>query len=252
MGISPLASFFFTPLPLLDFQPAGHFIFISRSPYFQIYQSLQVIMRSFSILTALLFAFVATSYATDMTILDARKVHNETRSRGGDTTQKACKEMRKLTVLTSLAANQTKLDTLVAEGKIDTAKADKLKKEAAAAAPKLQALTANSTLVDECATIDAEGHMTQQCKQMKRLQRLAKLAGNATAMDAFAAKQNLNATQVDGLENKVQEAETKLKALEANATLTDFCKQMKQGQQSGGADGKLKSGLSVEDLLMNS
>lgn len=207
-------------------------------------------MRSFSVLVALLFAFVATSYAADLTILEARKDRNETRSRSGDTTQKACKEMRKLTVLTSLAANQTKLDTLITEGKIDTAKADKLKKEAADAAPKLQALTSNSTLVDECATIDAEGHMKQQCKQMKRLQRLAKLAGNATAMDAFAAKQNLNSTQVDGLKSKVQKAETKLKALEANTTLTDFCTQMKQGQQSGGADGKLKSGLGVSDLLM--
>lgn len=194
-------------------------------------------MRSFTILVALLFAFIALSYASDLPTLEVRKGRNETRSRNGSSTDQVCKELRKLTQLTSLAVNQTKLDSLVAAGKLNTAKVDELKKKANEAAPKLQALTSNSTLVNECATINTNKHMQHQCNQIKHLQRLARLAGNATAVDVFAADRNLNATEVDGLKSKVQKAETKLKALEANVTLTEFCGQMKQGVQSG-ADGK--------------
>jgi hypothetical protein len=208
-------------------------------------------MRSLTVLVAFLFAFVATSYASGIPVLEARKDRNATRSHGGDTTKMACKEMRKLTALTTLAGNQTKLDELVAKGKLDTAKVDALKKKAADATTKLQTLSSNTTLTSECAAIDAQGQMKSQCKQMKSLQKLAKLASNTTAMDAFAAKKNLNSTQVDGLKNKLQKADTKLKALEANTTLTDFCKQMKQGKESSGTDGEFVFTRSSDETTNN-
>lgn len=190
-------------------------------------------MRSLSLLVSLLFAFMATTYASDLPALETRKDRNATRS-GGDSTKSACKQMQKLTALTMLASNQTKLDELVAKGKLDTAKVDELKKKAAEATTKLQTMSSNATLTSECAAIQAKGQMKRECGQMKRLQRMANLANNATAMADFAAKRNLTSTQVDNLKKKAQGAETKLKALETNTTLTDFCKQNKQTQQPDG------------------
>jgi hypothetical protein len=199
-------------------------------------------MRSFSVLIALLFAFVATSYASidfNLPTLQVRKDGNRTRSNGGDSTKMACKQIKSLTILTSLAANQTKLDELVAKGKMDAAKIDALKAKAADATTKLQTLSSNTTLTTECAAIAAKGKMKKECGQMKQLQKLANLASNTTAMDAYVAKHKLNSTQADGLKTKLQKAETKLKDLQSNTTLTDFCKEMKQ------AGGKETSGKST-------
>jgi hypothetical protein len=197
-------------------------------------------MHSYKFIVALLFAFLAVSYASDVPALAARKDRNATRSKGNDSIEKTCKEMSKLTFLTSLAANQTKLDQLVAKGKMDTAKVDGLKAKAAAAMPKLQALTSNTTLTTECATLNADKQMKKQCKQMKKLKKFANLASNTTAMEAFAAHKKLNGTQVGNLKKKLQKMETELKALQANTTLTDFCKQMKQGKGAASPNGTLK------------
>jgi hypothetical protein len=182
-------------------------------------------MHSFRFLVAFLFAFLALSYASEIPELEARKDGNATRSKDdkGDSIKKACKEMGKLTFLTSLAANQTKLDELVAKGKMTAAKVDALKAKATAAAPKLQALSSNTTLTAECATLDANKKMEKECKHMKKLQGFANLANNDTAMNAFAARKKLNGTQVDHLKEGLQDKVAKLKALQANTTLTDFC-----------------------------
>jgi hypothetical protein len=202
-------------------------------------------MHSSSILTALLCAFAATSYASSepaFHTLEVRKDKNSTESHGmgkGNSLKAECATIRKLTTLTTLAANQTKLDELMAKGAMSSKKVDEIKSKAAAANTKLQTLTSNSTLTAECASVNAEAMMKMECKQMKRLDKLAKLAGNTTALDAFAAKKKMNSTQVDGLKAKLQKAETKLKDLQSNTTLTDFCKQMKSTNGNGvaAADG---------------
>jgi hypothetical protein len=231
------SSTFFTIHPLVG----------SSSPYllrlltdlFSYYLFHRIIMRSFRVLVVLLFAFVAVSYASDMPELEARKDRNATHSKGEDSIKKTCKEMRKLTLLTSFAANQTKLDELVAKGKMNATNVDKLKAKAAAATTKLQTLTSNTTLTSECASMNANMEMKQQCKEMKKLQKLTMLASNTTAMDAFAAHKKLNETQVDHLKEKLQKMETKLKALQANTTLTAFCKPMKQAKGAASPDGML-------------
>jgi hypothetical protein len=204
-------------------------------------------MHSFRVLIALLFAFVAMSYASDMPELQAREDRNATHhkggekggNKGGDSVKKTCKEMSKLTFLTTLAANQTKLDELVAKGKMNATKVDELKAKAAAATTKLQTLTSNTTLTAECAMMNANMEMKHQCKEMKKLQKFTMLASNTTAMDAFAAHKKLNATQVDHLKATLQTMGTKLKALQANTTLTAFCKQMKQAKGTANPDGTL-------------
>jgi hypothetical protein len=197
-------------------------------------------MHPFNILVSLLFAFATTSYASPepaFHTIEVRKERNSTDSRG----DKSCAQIRKFTFLTSLASNQTKLDTLVSSGKMSTKKADEIKAKAVDANTKLKTLTSNSTLTAECATINADRKVKQECKQMKRWEKLAKLASNTTALNAFAASTKMNGTAVDALKARLQKVETKLKEAQANTTLTDFCKQMKQANgKPANADGESK------------
>ncbi|KAF3053778.1 hypothetical protein E8E11_005015 [Didymella keratinophila] len=199
-------------------------------------------MRSFSVILALLFAFVATSYAwpsAEFPTLEARKHGdgNSTKSNNPENVlKKSCKKMRKLNALSQIAANQTKLDAWVAEGKLDTAEVDALKAKAANATAELQTMQSNTTLVSECAIVNAERKSVNQCKQMKMLTKLAALAGNETAMTAFEEKKKLNETGVAKLKTKIAEAQTKLKDMQSNTTLTDFCTQRAQQQQQKGGD----------------
>lgn len=196
-------------------------------------------MRSFKVI---LFAFVACSYAfpsMGFNALEIRKDRNGTHSNGGNPTKQACKQITKLTQLTELAANQTKLDELVAKGKMNATEIDQLKAKAAEATTKLQTMESNTTLTSECAAINAERKTVQECKQMNKLQKLANLANNATALDAMVAKKELNTTEVDKLKEKIQSAQTKLQTLSSNTTLTDFCAQRQEGKGTANADGKL-------------
>jgi hypothetical protein len=197
-----------------------------------------LIMRSFTVLLTLIFAFVTTSYASidfQLPTLEVRKDRNSTKHHAVDPTKMMCKKIKSLTALTSLAANQTKLDEMIAKGKWNANKVETLKAKAADAMPKLQALTANTTLTTDCAAINAKDKMKKKCGEMKKLQNFANLATNTTAMDAFVAKHKLNSTQVDKVKAEFQMAQTKLKSLQANTTVTDFCKQMKQSSSQGGS-----------------
>ncbi|KAF2477089.1 uncharacterized protein BDR25DRAFT_309393 [Lindgomyces ingoldianus] len=191
-------------------------------------------MRSFSFIVALLFALVTSSYAWPEGILAPRKGGKNNGTTNGNSVNKACRTMSKLTHLTALAANQTKLDALVAKGKLNQTEVEALKAKAANATTELQTMQANTTLVTECAVIDAHQKVVGECKAMKKLANLANLANNQTAMDAFMAKKKLNDTQMAKLEEKIGNATTKLKALQANTTLTDLCAQQ-QKANSGGA-----------------
>ncbi|KAF3042985.1 hypothetical protein E8E12_009676 [Didymella heteroderae] len=199
-------------------------------------------MRSFSVILALLFAFAATSYAwpsAEFPTLEVRKHGdgNSTKSNNPESAlKKSCSKMRKLNAISQIAANQTKLDAWVAEGKLDTAEVDALKAKAANATAELQTMQSNTTLVGECAVVDAERKSVNQCKQMKMLTKLAALAGNETAMTAFEQKKKLNETGIEKLKTKIAEAQTKLKDMESNTTLTDFCTQRAQQQQQKGSD----------------
>ncbi|KAF2024794.1 hypothetical protein EK21DRAFT_77920 [Setomelanomma holmii] len=190
-------------------------------------------------LKVLLFAFAATSYAfpnIGFTSLEVRKDRNGTHTKGADTIKQACKQMAKLTHLTELAANQTKLDELVAKGKLNSTEVDALKTKATDATTKLQTMASNTTLTTECAAIDAEQKTVSECKQMKQLQKLANLASNTTALDAMVSKKSLNSTEVDKLKEKISKAQTKLQTLSSNTTLTDFCAQRQQGKGTTSAD----------------
>lgn len=198
-------------------------------------------MRSFSFILALLFALTATSYAqpgaghADLEVRkDGNGNGNSTRAMGPDRALKqSCRKMRRLFALSQITANQTKLDAWVAEGKLNTAEVDALKSKAANATAELQTLQSNTTLVAECAVVNAERKSIAQCMRLKQLTKMASLAGNSTALAAFGQKRGLNETQIEKLKAKIADAPTKLQALMSNTTLTTFCTQRRQAKNDG-------------------
>ncbi|KAF2249197.1 hypothetical protein BU26DRAFT_505266 [Trematosphaeria pertusa] len=191
-------------------------------------------MRSISFVITLLFAFIATSYAwPELHILEARK-GGKNGTTNGNSVNKACRKMAKLEKLTALAANQTKLDAMVAKGKLNQTEVDAIKAKAANVTSELQTMQANTTLVSTCLVVDAHQKVVGECKQMNKLTKLAALANNQTAMDAFMQKKNI--TDMTKLQAKIANATTKLKTLQSNTTLTNLCTQLDQ-QKGAASDG---------------
>ena len=200
-------------------------------------------MRLVDLFLAILFAFAITSYAfpdADFPTLEARKNGNNTKTDDSrKSLKKTCRKMRKLNMLTTLATNQTRLDEWIANGMLTAAKADKIKQKASKATTELKSLQSNSTLVGQCAIVNAGIENNKQCKQMNTLTRLAALASNETAMAEFEARRGLNETLIEKLKEKIQEASKTLEKLQANTTLVDFCKQ-KQQQKDAASTGTSK------------
>ena len=211
-------------------------------------------MRSFSFLLALILAFATASYAlpsTDFPTLEARKEGkgNGTQSSNPEKALKqTCKKMRNLNAVSMLAANQTKLDSWVAAGKLDQAGVDALKAKAATATTELKTMQSNTTLVTECAAVDAERKSVSQCMQMKQLTKLATLAGNATALAAFEQKKKMNDTQIEMFKTKIADAPAKLKEMMSNTTLTTFCTQ-RQADNKDKKTGRLLTSHYINAVL---
>ncbi|KAF2798761.1 hypothetical protein K505DRAFT_414156 [Melanomma pulvis-pyrius CBS 109.77] len=210
-------------------------------------------MRSFSFIVALLFALISSTYAwPELHLLEARKGgkgNGTTRAKGngtrGNSVNSQCKQMAKLTKLTELAANQTKLDAMVAKGKLNETEVAAIKTKATEATTKLATMTSNTTLVSECLVVDAHQKVVGQCKKINELTKLANLANNATAKEAWVAKKELNSTQVTKLDEKIANATTKLSTMSSNTTLTSLCAAEKQ--QKGTSDGTTATSSSSPD-----
>lgn len=212
-------------------------------------------MRSFSFIVALMFAFVGFSAAfPQFHILEARKGGkngtSSTKNNGtkSNSVNKQCNTMARLTKLTTLAANQTKLDAWIAKGKLNDTSVAALKTKAADAATKLATLTANTTLVGECAVVEAHQQTIGECKAIKKLAKLTALATNQTAMDALISKKQLNDTQITKFKDSITKAQTKLDTLNANITLTDICAaEVSQKDSTGSTAGKSSSQLFISE-----
>ena len=194
-------------------------------------------MRSFSFIIALLFALISSAYAwPELHLLEARKGgKNGTR---GNSVHSQCRQIARLTKITELAANQTKLDAKLAAGKLNQTEIDAIKAKAAKATTTLATMTSNATLVSECAVISAHQKVVGQCQKLKQLTKLANLANNVTAKAAWVAKKKLNDTQLARFDEKIANASTKLTEMQSNTTLTDLC--TTQNQQKGTNNGECK------------
>lgn len=96
-------------------------------------------------------------------------------------TKSQCKQIFKLTSITNLAANDTKLAQHFDNNQTAI---DAFKSKAAEAQTKLTGLSSNSTLMDECASIQAHSEQVKACGQIKRAEYMVALAANETALQA--------------------------------------------------------------------
>lgn len=94
---------------------------------------------------------------------------------------KQCFQMAKWEMMEKLAANDTEL---AAKFHSNQTQIDAFKKKAADAEPKLKAMSANATLVGECAGINAQAKEMGECGKMKFAEKMIALAGNDTALQA--------------------------------------------------------------------
>ncbi|KAF2267236.1 hypothetical protein CC78DRAFT_541892 [Lojkania enalia] len=150
-----------------------------------------------------------------------RHEHNDTSN--CNSINHTCHQLRKLTQLTELASNQTQLSALVVSGQLDEGKVAEIQQNAAKANAILQAMQANSTLVDECAVVDAHLQVVHECKQMAKLTKFVELGNNQTAMQEIMPKIG-NGTRAERFMENFVDATAKLQELQSNATLTGLCK----------------------------
>ncbi|KAI1633352.1 hypothetical protein F4809DRAFT_30357 [Biscogniauxia mediterranea] len=135
----------------------------------------------------------------------------------GTSVKSQCRTIAKMTSLVDLANNQTKL-----ESKTDgnQTKIDEIKAKAANSTAMLSTLTANSTLMGECAVIAAHDEAVQACGAIQQMEKATALASNDTKLQS---KFDGNTTKIDEFKSKVSSMATMLATLQSNATLSSFC-----------------------------
>jgi hypothetical protein len=138
--------------------------------------------------------------------------------------------MTQLTAILDLVNNSTKLMEFETRHNLSQADIDAIKTKATAEADRLKTLQSNTTLVQNCATIDAARQLKDECHQMTRLTELSNLADNQTALQEFQSEHHLTADEMTKFEARAKNATSKLAALQKNSTLVTACKAQKQNQ----------------------
>jgi hypothetical protein len=149
-----------------------------------------------------------------------------------------CNEISRLTKLTDLVNNATKLTELETKQNLTSNQIDEIKAKAANATTRLTELKSNGTLVSQCAVIGADKQLKNQCKQIQRLTKLANLANNATALNELQTKRNLTTAQMEEIKSEAANATVKLQTLTGNATLTSSCQILQASEAAGGKRNK--------------
>jgi len=125
----------------------------------------------------------------------------------------SCQETFALQRFVKFAANSTAVATAT---KNNATKIANIQLEASKAASKLQTLTSNSTLQAACPAVMQK----DECDSMKMLQKFVDVANNQTKLDALAKG---NTTKEAEIKAKAATAQTKLTAMQSNATFTAAC-----------------------------
>ncbi|KAK8092291.1 uncharacterized protein PG998_015123 [Apiospora kogelbergensis] len=162
--------------------------------------------------------FVSALLAMSVSAADDNKGDgNKGDHKGGNSIGKQCFQMAKLEMITKFGANDT---AVAAKFHNNQTAIDDFKKKVAASDTKLKAMSANATLVSECATINAEAREKGECGKMKFAEKMLAMAGNDTALQT---KFKNNQTKIDAFKAKAEGAKADLAAMQGNATLTSFC-----------------------------
>lgn len=190
-------------------------------------------MRSYGWLVAI-FALAATSHAwpepPHFELQQADKADTTSKQRS---TQGTCKRISALAKLSSMAANQTALDSMLADKRLTQEQVDYIETKKDAINSELQELSLDTTLLAECGIINAHRKAMRDCKKLGKLEKLTELANNKTAYDEHLAGEVLNQKQVERLKKNMEDAEIKLQKLRSNSTLVELCANGIGLQQNG-------------------
>jgi hypothetical protein len=152
-----------------------------------------------------------------------------------------CAQISRLTKLTALVNNATALSELETKHNLTAAEVSEIKVSAANATTLLTKLQANSTLTTQCAIINADSKLKNQCKEISKLTKLAALATNATALNELQTKKNLTAAEMAKIKEGAQNATVKLTKLQSNTTLVTACQTIKTTGAKGNKTGTLSA-----------
>jgi hypothetical protein len=148
----------------------------------------------------------------------------------------SCQETFALQRFVKFAANSTAVATAT---KNNATKIANIQLEASKAASKLQTLTSNSTLQAACPAVMQK----DECDSMKTLQKFVNVANNQTKLDALAKG---NTTKEAEIKAKAATAQTKLTAMQSNATFTAACTALKASEK-GTSSSSSSNGISSTD-----
>ncbi|KAF2628255.1 hypothetical protein BU25DRAFT_421236 [Macroventuria anomochaeta] len=180
-------------------------------------------MRSYSWLVVI-SAFIASSHAwPEPPHFELQQTENTNAASAHRSVQGTCKRIAALTNLSNMVANQTRMDTLLADRKLTQEQVDYMETKKDAIKSELQRLSSNTTLVAECDVINAHSKAVKDCKKLDKLEKLAELANNKTAYDEHLAGEILNQKQTEQLKKNMEDAEIKLQELRSNSTLIGLC-----------------------------
>lgn len=139
--------------------------------------------------------------------------------------QDTCRRIVRMEHFVKMAQNETEVDIVTNHNATEAAE---LKAKAADAQTKLNNLTSNSTLMTQCASVDAQDGLEQGCRATGKLQDFLEFAHNSTAV---AEATNNNQTRIDRIAADAEKAKGKLDQLMANHTLQDACPAIDQKDQ---------------------
>ena len=134
-----------------------------------------------------------------------------------------CAEVRKFEGIISLVNDTEKLAEFEDRHNLTQSEIDDIKAEALADAERLKALQANTTLMQQCAELEAGRELRADCREMRRLTEVSNLADNQTALEEFQRKHDLPTEWITKLTEKAANATERLKQLHENSTLVAEC-----------------------------
>ena len=164
-------------------------------------------------------------------------IHKNGTSHHMNSTHVQCAKMARLTKLTAISKNSTEKAEVVSKAKNATMATEEID----AAPAKLAAMTTNSTLVTECAVVDASLKLHDQCKTIRRLTKLTTIANNATEVAEIAGKSK-NATRTT---DQIKGAASKLATLTSNSTLMAACSSEAEKPEASGSKLIPESGSNI-------
>jgi hypothetical protein len=139
------------------------------------------------------------------------------------TERRQCAEIVKLEAIVDLVTNVEELAQFQARHNLTQVEIDEIKAKSLDETERLRTLQSNTTLMQQCASLEANRHLRTDCREMRRLTEIISIAENQTALQEFQAKHDLPAGWLTSLTEKASNATARLEQLKENSTFVAAC-----------------------------